>query len=184
MDINLVRVKRSYEPYQRESAHCFFLAVVFSSIAFLLYGVCGGLRIWKGFLWFLIGYLIVELLTNGYLGLISPIELSKKAFVIDSLFIDKIEIAHSWSGHWGESIIPKLYPKQLRMQSYKVFCTSMDGKSIVLRIAMSQRKLKKLMRYVEIYHSEALMIMFGKYSHIIIEFQGRGYDSIDLNRMQ
>ncbi len=184
MDMNMARVKRCYEPYQRESEHCLFLALAAFAVVGLLLGAIGGFRIWSGLIWLLLGFLIVELLTNGYLGLLSLFELRKKAFVADLLFLEKVEIASAWSSHWGESIIPKLYPKRLRMQSCKIRCTAADGKSLVLRSAMSQQKLVKLERYIEAHHGDAQKVLFGKHSHIILEFQSDGYDAVDLNRMQ
>lgn len=183
MDLRNRDVVRAYEPYRKEALYCLVVDVLIilgCAAMVITTGVRdrGILSLFGGFF---VLFFVIEIFTDFRLGLLSRIEESCQLYVQLVIQVVQIKEEHSTSGHWG-SIIPKLYPKNLNVQRYKISCFDSNMKKLRLRSAMGEKNAQALYDIVTKNNSMKYTVLIGKYTHIIVKYCDKDDISLKLNR--
>ena len=181
MDLSKSEFLHAYSPYRKEATRCLAIDVLVSFLCGIILFIVGiqTNAVWT--FWVIPIYFFIELFVNYKFAILSLIEEKNKCVVLAVVTIEKKEIEDSASGRWG-SIIPRLYPKELHMQRYKITCTDESGKKILLRSVMSINNAKLFNKMLETTSMCKRTIIAGKYSHIILKYCDRDDFALILNR--
>ena len=162
----------AYEPFHKESLHC--LAVDVAVAAAILVGTLfirsrgfGGRALWLGAGAVLLVYLIGETLLNHRLSILARLEGHFGWFETASLQQESIAEEFSFSGRWG-SVMPRLYPEELRAGRYRVKMRAPTGERLTLRCAVCGKQWRQTPPPEGRYAS----VTYGRYSHIILSWEG------------
>ena len=170
MDSNKVEYSRAYSPYRKEALYCFIVDILILIVSFIVIFSIKLETYTIQLLWIIPVYLIAEVFLNYRLALLSLIEEKcRGGTVLATVEIKRISRESSLSGRW-ESVIPKLYPKEMRVERYKINCTDPNGKKIVLRRAMSMKNAQLFDKMIECDSMRRRTVVIGKYSHIIVKY--------------
>ena len=169
MDLSKNEVARAYSPFRKEALFCFIVDVVILLICSAVFVV---IELQKYAIWlFLVFplYFLAEVFINYRIAILSLIEDRHQCIVFRTVVIEHVQIESSASGHWG-SVLPSLYPSQMRVQRYKIKCTDANGKKLSLRCAMSIRNAKLFDKMLESPSLRKRTVVTGKFSHIILKY--------------
>lgn len=175
-------VKRAYEPYRKEAMHCFLeyiLVVLVCGVVFLIW------RIQNPNIYIVVGigcllFFVLEIFLDYRLALLSWIEEHWRLYDIKEVQMVRIKVEYSPSGKY-ESIIPKLYPKELGVNRNKIKCIDFDNKKFSLRSAMGNKNAQILIDEINKKTGVRRTVKVGKYTHIIVKYCDNDYISHRLN---
>lgn len=100
-----------------------------------------------------------------------------------NLVIDKIISEDTWTARLGESVIYKLYPKELHVYRYKLICYNQSGDKVVLRAVMSAKKYWIIQDRIFNSMSTDCIIYYGKLTRIVMMFKNQELWTDKLNHM-
>ena len=130
---------RAYEPYFRESFYCLGTSVMVSFIL-IVATVIFSVAIDTSAVFLLVvalpSLVIMDCAFNYRLSILALIERRKCDWKKAELRIIKLSIESSWSGPKGESVIPKLYPKEQEVNRVKLICKDRSDRRVVLHTVM------------------------------------------------
>ena len=178
--------KRAYEPYFKEALHCFqiwvlvSLACVCVSVAISVYANVNLLPFVAAFIAL---YALADCILNYRLSFLALAESKKETWDIDEFEITEISEDPSWAGHWWESTVSRLYPKDLRVERYKLKCRTASGEIKALRAAMSGKKYQIISDRIFNLQPTKCKIRYGKHSRIIIHYASGGEWTDTLNHL-
>ena len=176
--------KKAYSPYFKEARYCFIIYLCVS-VSVVLFFVCfAAIKQIEVFLFLvpvLIVYALCEFATNY--RLIFMIILENARCKKQTVIINRIVTEHSWSGHLWNSVLPKLYEKKQLVNRYKLICHDPNGKKVILRCVMSAKKCKFLQNRIFESLSTQCVIVYGKYSKIVICYESNQSWTDQLNHM-
>lgn len=164
MGIDFKQYKRITLPYRREALYCLlidFIIIVLSSMTFYLVNVP-----WQLYL-MLPTYLLFECVANYRISILLHVEQSLKQIKTCNVVITQLTEDCSGSGWLWNSILPKLYPKEINMQRYWIVCKTENGKVLRIRSAMSERKAKIITDVFINAEPYIITLMHGRFSRIL-----------------
>ena len=169
--LNKNEFAHAYSPYRKEARYCLIVDLIISVfgcvLVFYMYALVNKTAIW------LLGafpsLLIIESFVNYRLAILSLIEEKHQLVVQKTVTLGTFKKEDSASSHWG-SIIPKLYPKEMNMQRYKMRCIDTNGEKLTLRCAMSLRNAILFDKMMEDETTRKRTLIIGKYSRIILKY--------------
>ena len=165
--------KRAYQPYHKEALHClqiYILIVLCAVCIFAALSAYANENLLPVFGIFLIICTVLEVVLNHRLSLLAVWELKKQAWDVDELEIQEISEEASWSGYMFVSVIADLYPKNLRVQRYKLKCKTKDGKTICLRAVMGGKKYQIIQDRIFQALPTKCTVHYGRKTHVILWF--------------
>lgn len=177
--------EKAYEPYFEEAIYClenYIIACLAVIILFILCSFVFAVNMWP-LITLALGILtILECLGNFRLSFLAKLENRRLLWIKRNLTIIKITEDFSTSTRWG-SILPKLYPKNQRMNRYKLICVDQNQKRYKLRSAMSGKKYQIIQDRLFELKNTSCEIHYGKYSHIIMLYKNHEEWTDKLNHM-
>lgn len=182
MDLHDSLLKKAYAPYRKEALHCAGLALVITIVGFLSMLLINLHQIAPILFLIFPLYWLAEILINCRLSIYSFWEARKREYVTTTATIIQIRTENAVSAHWG-SAIPQLYPKQLRVDRYKIVGYDDSGNKVFFRCVMSGKKWQLLSDNVQKGSSLERKIIYGKYSRIIILWSDKDDLAHSLNHM-
>ena len=185
MDFNKYS-KRAYAPYFKESIHCIEVFVFVSIILLVLFSILFVYLEISAYYILIIGLVVYALLDcafNHRLSILAVTEMRKGDWIKQEVVIKDIILEHSSSGYMGQSVIPKLYPKELGMERYKLVCENEKKEKVVLRTVMSRRKHKLLVNQIFIEKGAKSFIYYGKRTKIVLCYKSGEAWTDTLNHM-
>ncbi len=175
-------INRAYEPYRKEAMHCFveyILVVLACGVVFLIWKIqTPNIYIVLG-----IGCLlsfVLEIFLNYRLALLSWIEERRQLYEVKEVQMIRFKEEYFTSGKY-ESIIPKLYPKDIGVCRNKIKCIDSNNKNLSLRSAMGNKNAQMLIDEIKKRTGVRRTVMVGKYTHIIVKYCDNDYISHRLN---
>ena len=190
MDLGEKRINslasKAYAPYYKESLHCFQLFLLVSAIILIVcvtFGVATTINMLYFYVMTEVWYILTDSALNHRLTFLSLYEKRNKKWEELEISIRAIKHELSFSRNGLESVIPKLYPKNLRVGKYKLNCLTNDGKRISLRIVMSGKKYQIIQDRIFNSLPTNCTVLCGKYTKIIIFFKSSEMWTDKLNHM-
>jgi hypothetical protein len=178
--------KKAYEPYFREAGHCFanfILISILVAIVFLSITYATGDNVISAALFIVAFYLVLDAIFNYRLSFLAMYEKRKCDWEKQNLVIDKIISEDTWTARLGESVIYKLYPKELHVYRYKLICYNQSGDKVVLRAVMSAKKYRIIQDRIFNSMSTDCIIYYGKLTRIVMMFKNQELWTDKLNHM-
>ena len=165
MALSKKEINHAYSPYRKEAIFCFIIdcVIVVASMAFLI--CIDAIQLFYVFPL----YFVVEVLLNYRLAILCAIEERYRKFDLLEIKFTKSDLEDSASGHWG-SIIPQLYPSELRVARYRIKCIDSNNKSLTLRCVMSLKNAELFDKMIECNTEQMQLVIVGKYSRIIVKY--------------
>lgn len=166
--------KKAYKPYFFEARHCFMIYVLVSliiSVLFIAFSMIYDTNTIPFLVSVLVIYLIADCLLNYRLSFMAMLEMKSLHWNKQELTIVKISKDYAWSGYLWTSVLPKLYPKEQRVDKYKLICKEESGENIVLRSVMSGKKYQIIQDRIFDSMPTKCTIYYGKISKIIMYYK-------------
>lgn len=182
MDLHDLQIKKAYTPYRKEALHCAGIALVITIVGSLSLLVIGLHHIAPMLFLIFPLFWLVEMVIDCRLAIYSVLEKRKRKYITKIVTIVQIRTENAVSGHWG-SVIPQMYPKQLRVDRYKILVYDNSGNKVSLRCVMSGKKWQMLSDNVLKGGSLERKITYGKYSRIVIAWNDKDNLAYSLNHM-
>ena len=117
--------------------------------------------------------------------MLSRVEIKLSKYTTKKLKIKKIREEFSGSGPWYEnSIVGRLYPKELGLERCKIECLDENNKVIKLRLVMGSKKADKLQLAMQNNPNLYPPIIYGELTKIILYFDKheQNYSFFEANR--
>lgn len=169
MDLNGEHIKRAVSPYHRESLYCVALDLMALVACTGLFALIGFEKSAPSLFWILPLYLLVECFVNYRISIQSIIAIAFRHFTSQVLRIEKMSVESASSGWLWNSVIETLYPKALGIRRYKIRCREENGKSLKLRMVMSQQKASRIASLIVLQPGSGYLITYLGYSRIILD---------------
>jgi len=169
MELNK-NIKKAYEPYCKEFIYCFIIDIFIVISTIVIFITIGALNEFPIIFIIIPLYFIIECFINYRIFLLSRLEIKLSKNKTQNLKINKIKVESSASGWLWNSVIGKLYPKELGVERFKVECVDENNKTITLRMVMSIKKHEKFLYAIKSKPNSYESITYGAQTKIILYF--------------
>ncbi len=151
------------EPYKREMLYCMIIdSVVLSLTAAIILFT----KVYELF-FFLVIYILVEIMTNYYVFIASMVEFRLNKFDYSRVRVLLIRDELSFSGHLFTSAISFLYPKKDHMKRCIIIAEKKENKILKVRSAMSTKNAQNFSDKYISNQNQYVEICSGKYSKVL-----------------
>ena len=178
---------RAYSPYYREALYCLALSVrdiIVIVLSYFLVFFISNMEPWKLYIAILVFYVLAISTIYYRVSILTLFEKKSCKWTVEKLAIQKIVQEASFSNHpCGKRTITKLYPKDVRMDRYKLICQNAEGKRVVLRTAMSGKKFQLIQDRIYYSLPTECKISYGKYSKIVMFYKSKELWTDQLNHL-
>lgn len=178
-------VSRAYEPYRREALYSFVMSIL-AMVCCTVVIIPWGIEIPGVFLVLGVGYLCILLLEAVFIfrwALLSVIEKRRGCYACAQVQMVRISEEFVPSGKY-ESVVGKLYPKELRVRRHIIKCVDADGNRLTLRSVMSGKNAQPLLDEIYYKTGKTRTVLYGKYTHIIVKYCDDDDTSLTERRMR
>lgn len=175
-----------YEPYHREASYCLGISVIVITFLILLGVVLSSYvdnnQVFLLFLPMILLYFFAEIFLNFRISILAFFEKRECNWENQELTILKISEDISFSGKF-HSVIRKLYPKEMEFDRYRIVCEDKNGKKVVLKSAMSNKKRWKIVQRIFEQKSLTCNIYYGKHTQVVMYYKSTEHWTDVLNHM-
>lgn len=145
MQIELRRLRKSYEPYRREAGYALgrdvcLIGVVLVILFAFLQKQEDAEGLYQAAMIAFPSMFVFLLFADTYIAALTLLEEKKVRYAARQVWIVRMKDAFSWTGRMFESVMIKLYPEDVRMEPYWLYAVTPTGEKFRLRCAAGRRK--------------------------------------------
>ena len=162
---------KQYIPYFKESIYQFFsvsCALIIGIVVLIAVDVVNLM----GIVIIAIIVMSMDLVLNHLVSILAIFDIMFKTNKTSVVHIKKIKVVISFTGKY-DNAITTLYPEEQRVDKYRLICITDDGKKLILRSVMSGKKRQIISDIVRKDGNKSFNITYGRFSHIIISYNGK-----------